>query len=52
MKHVIFKADAQDPEQMQLDLAEIKEHLGIPPSDSITEQELSDARKLRTSPQV
>ena len=29
MKHVLFKADAQDMEQVQLDLAEIKEHLGI-----------------------
>jgi hypothetical protein len=31
MKHVLFKADAADTEQMQLDLTEIKEHLGIPP---------------------
>ncbi len=31
MKHVLFKVDALDMEQMQLDLAEIKEHLGIPP---------------------
>ena len=27
MKHVLFKADAEDMEQVQMDLAEIKEHL-------------------------
>jgi hypothetical protein len=47
MKHVLFKADAQDTEQMQLDLAEIKEHLGIPPRDSITAQELEDLKTVK-----
>jgi hypothetical protein len=47
MKHVLFKADAADTEQMQLDLTEIKEHLGIPPRDSITRQELDDLKKLK-----
>ncbi len=36
LKHVLFKADAEDTEQMQLDLAEIKAHLGIPPRDPDT----------------
>jgi hypothetical protein len=52
LKHVLFKADAEDMEQVQMDLAEIKEHLGIPPRDRTTQQELSDARKLRTSPEA
>jgi hypothetical protein len=47
MKHVLFKADAQDMEQVQLDLTEIKEHLGIPPRDSLTQQEAVDVRELR-----
>jgi hypothetical protein len=47
MKHVLFKADAMDTEQMQLDLTEIKEHLGIPPRDSITAQELEDLRTIK-----
>jgi len=47
MKHVLFKADAMDMEQVQLDLAEIKEHLGIPPRDSITEQELEDLTRVK-----
>jgi hypothetical protein len=38
MKHLLFKADAQDMEQVQFDLTEIKEHLGIPPRDSLTAQ--------------
>jgi hypothetical protein len=42
MKHVLFKADAQDMEQVQLDLAQIKEHLGIPPRDSITAETADD----------
>ena len=50
MKHVLFKADAADTEQMQLDLTEIKEHLGIPPRDSVTAQELQDLKKLKSSP--
>lgn len=48
MKHVLFKADAQDTEQMQLDLAEIKEHLGIPPRDSITASELEDLQAIKS----
>lgn len=36
LKHVMFKADADDTEQMQLDLAEIKQHLGIGPRDEPT----------------
>lgn len=47
MKHVLFKADALDMEQVQLDLTEIKEHLGIPPRDAHTRQELDDLHKLR-----
>jgi hypothetical protein len=42
MKHVLFKADAADMEQVQLDLTEIKQHLGIPPRDGITAQERDD----------
>ena len=49
MKHVLFKADAADMEQVQLDLTEIKEHLGIPPRDSITAQELEDLKMLKSS---
>jgi hypothetical protein len=48
MKHVLFKADAQDMEQVQLDLTEIKEHLGIPPRDSVTRRELEDLHKVKT----
>jgi len=47
MKHLLFKADAQDMEQVQLDLAEIKEHLGIPPRDGLTEGALADVRDAR-----
>jgi hypothetical protein len=47
MKHVLFKADAADTEQVQLDLAEIKEHLGIPPRDDATRHEMEDARDVR-----
>ncbi len=50
MKHVLFKADAADTEQMQLDLTEIKEHLGIPPRDSVTRQELEDLKKVKATP--
>jgi len=50
MKHVLFKADAQDMEQVQLDLTEIKEHLGIPPRDQRTQEELDDLRSLKASP--
>ncbi len=48
MKHVLFKADALDMEQVQLDLTEIKEHLGIPPRDDVTRSELEDLRKLKS----
>lgn len=48
MKHVLFKADAQDTEQMQLDLAEIKAHLGIPPRDSLTSQTLQDLETVKS----
>ena len=47
MKHVLFKADAQDMEQVQLDLTEIKQHLGIPPRDSTTADELHDLQTLK-----
>ena len=47
MKHVLFKADAVDMEQVQLDLTEIKEHLGIPPRDSLTAKELEDLKALK-----
>ena len=49
MKHVLFKADAEDMEQVQLDLAEIKEHLGIPPRDAVTRQEREDLQARRTT---
>lgn len=49
MKHVFFKADAQDMEQVQLDLTEIKEHLGIPPRDELTRQELQDLQSVKGS---
>ncbi len=51
MKHILFKADAHDMEQVQLDLTEIKEHLGIPPRDDATRQELEDLRSLRATRQ-
>jgi hypothetical protein len=47
MKHVLFKADAQDMEQVQLDLTEIKEHLGIRPRDTVTAQELQDLKEVK-----
>jgi hypothetical protein len=47
MKHLLFKADAEDMEQVQLDLAEIKEHLGIPPRDESTREELHSIQELR-----
>ena len=47
MKHVFFKADAQDMEQVQMDLAEIKDKLGIPPRDSMTRDELAGVRHQR-----
>ena len=48
MKHVFFKADAQDMEQVQLDLTEIKEHLGIPPRDELSQSELDDLRSIKS----
>ena len=47
MKHLLFKADAQDMEQVQLDLAEIKEHLGIPPRDELTASAQEDLDTLK-----
>jgi hypothetical protein len=47
MRHVLFKADAQDMEQVQLDLTEIKEHLGIPPRDEPTKSEQLDLREIK-----
>jgi hypothetical protein len=52
MKHILFKADAQDMEQVQLDLAEIKEHLGIPPRDEVTRQELDDLHRVQAGEPV
>src|SRR5215203_3369976 len=49
MKHVLFKADAEDMEQVQMDLTEIKEHLGIAPRDGATRNELRDAHTVRAS---
>jgi hypothetical protein len=49
MKHVLFKADALDMEQIQLDLAEIKRTLGIPPRDDITAETLEDLESLTGS---
>jgi len=40
LKHVMFKADAEDMEQVQRDLTEIKEHLGIPPRDDQTREQV------------
>lgn len=48
MKHVLFKADAQDMEQLQLDLTEIKEHLGVPPRDELTASELRDLERVKS----
>lgn len=47
MKHLLFKADAQDMEQVQLDLAEIKQHLGIPPRDDLTASTPEDVDALQ-----
>ncbi len=47
LKHVLFKADAQDMEQVQLDLTEIKQHLGIPPRDDVTAKQEVDLRELK-----
>lgn len=47
MKHVLFKADAIDMEQVQLDLTEIKEHLGIPPRDEQTRHQLDDLKDMK-----
>jgi hypothetical protein len=49
MKHVLFKADALDTEQIQLDLTEIKQHLGIPPRDEATASELADLERVKAS---
>ena len=49
MKHILFKADAEDTEQIQLDLTEIKDHLGIPPRDERTRDELEQLRRVRAA---
>jgi hypothetical protein len=48
MKHVLFKADAIDMEHVQIDLAEIKEHLGIPPRDELTQHADDDLQQIRS----
>jgi hypothetical protein len=47
MKHLLFKADAEDMEQVQTDLAEIKEHLGIPPRDEVSPAKVDAAQQSR-----
>jgi len=49
MKHILFKADAEDMEQVQQDLAEIKHHLGIPPRDEATAGELQQVEDIRSA---
>lgn len=49
MKHVLFKADAADTEQLQLDLVEIREHLGIPPRTEHEVEERERARQIRAN---
>jgi hypothetical protein len=49
MKHLLFKADAEDMEQVQMDLAEIKEHLGMPPRDEASLAELRAAQDTRAT---
>jgi hypothetical protein len=54
MKHILFKADAEDMEQVQRDLAEIKQHLLIPPRDEATAgelREIEDTRSVATAQQ-
>lgn len=48
LKHVMFKADAEDMEQVQLDLTEIKEHLGIAPRDDRAREELEQVNAIRS----
>lgn len=47
MKHVMFKADAIDTEEIQLDLKEIREHLGIPPRTQHEADERKRAAEVR-----
>jgi hypothetical protein len=49
MKHVLFKADAEDMEQVQMDLAEIKQHLGIPPRDDATREDLQQVQAIQST---
>lgn len=49
MKHVMFKADAADTEELQLDLVEIREHLGIPPRTEHEAQERQRIRQIRAN---
>ena len=48
LKHVLFKADAIDMEQVQLDLTEIKQHLGIPPRDALTASTAEDLEAVQS----
>ena len=48
MKHILFKADALDMEQVQLDLAEIKQRLGIPPRDALTASTAEDLEAVQS----
>ena len=48
MKHILFKADAGDMEQVQHDLAEIKQHLGIAPRHEATAGELQEIEDIRS----
>lgn len=52
LKHVMFKADGQDMEQVQLDLAEIKDHLGIGPRDDLTRGTEIDLHHIKGSAPV
>ncbi len=47
MKHVLFKADALDVEQLQLDLAEIREHPRDPATRRSDPRQLEDVHKIR-----
>jgi hypothetical protein len=52
MKHVLFKADAEDMEQVQHDLTEIKMHLGIQPRDEQTRREVEEVEQVRGQSQA
>ena len=48
LKHVLFKADAHDMEQVQLDLTEIRAHLGIEPRTKQEQEERHRIEKIRS----